>query len=249
MGCRVLIVDDSMTARRFLRRVLDVSGVGLDECLEAPNGDAAVEVLQDQPVDLVITDINMPGMNGAELVDWIDRHKRSLPVIVVSTDSSAARIQRLSKAGPRGYVPKPFTPETLRAEIDRVLAARAASNLFTELLETCSQTALEEMFFTSVIEAPEWVREIPGGCIRAQVRFTCELPGRLEVAVEPELATAITANFLAVEEETLTGEQIADTVCELTNVICGSLLSRLESRDGFQISPPEPIADGADRAN
>lgn len=243
MGWRVLIVDDSPVSRRYIQRILNVSGFSIDEFLEAENGVAAIEALKTNAVDLVVTDVNMPEMNGDELVRWIDREHRSLPVVIVSTDSSLARVQRLTRVGPRGYVSKPFSPETLRAEIDRVLAAREVVDPFAELLATSAEKALETMFFTSLIQPPDCVSTIPPDCIWVRVPFACELPGCLQLGVEPRAARAFAANFMGIDFDEPSEEQVEQTVCELANVICGSLLSKLESQHGFQILPPELIRE------
>ena len=123
MSLRILIVDDSPVARRFVRRVLELSGLPVAAYLEAEDGLSAIEVLRALPVDVMIADVNMPKMNGEDLIRYLDAQDelRHLAVIVVSTDSTAVRVQRLMKFGARGYVSKPFSPETLRAEIERVL--------------------------------------------------------------------------------------------------------------------------------
>jgi len=123
MPLRILIVDDSPVTRHFVRRILQMSGLPMEACLEAADGLSAIEVLRAVPVDVMIADINMPKMNGEELIKYLDAEDelRRLAVIIVSTDSTAVRVQRLMKFGARGYVSKPFSPETLRAEIERVL--------------------------------------------------------------------------------------------------------------------------------
>ena len=76
-------------------------------------------------VDVILAGINMPRMNGEELLGRLEKHElfRTIPVIVVSTDSTDSRIERMLALGARGYVRKPFQPETLRSELERVLEA------------------------------------------------------------------------------------------------------------------------------
>jgi two-component system chemotaxis response regulator CheY len=123
MAFSVLIVDDSPAMRSFIRRVIDLSGFEVDDCSEAADGVEALCQLQRRWVDIVLTDINMPNMNGEELVRKMaeDEMLRSVPVVVISTDSTETRIQRLMSLGAKGYVKKPFLPETLREELERVL--------------------------------------------------------------------------------------------------------------------------------
>ena len=123
MSYRILIVDDSPGMRAVLRRVIDLAGVPVLECLTACHGLAALAVLRSQPVDLILTDINMPEMNGEEFVDELkkDPSLREIPVLVISTDATSNRMQRMLELGAAGYVIKPFQPETLRSEVERVL--------------------------------------------------------------------------------------------------------------------------------
>lgn len=123
MSYRVLIVDDSPAMRAFVRRVMQLSGFELSDSFEAGDGGAALQVLEKEWVDLILTDINMPGMDGEEFLRRLeaDEMLRALPVVVISTDATAGRIQRMMALGARGYVTKPFTPETLRTELERTL--------------------------------------------------------------------------------------------------------------------------------
>jgi two-component system chemotaxis response regulator CheY len=123
MAYRVLIVDDSRSMRAFVRRVMELSGFELESCLNAANGADALALLNQQPVDIILTDINMPEMNGEDFVRQIGQQDelRSIPVVVVSTDGTQNRIRRLLDLGAKGYVVKPFSPEALRAELERVL--------------------------------------------------------------------------------------------------------------------------------
>jgi two-component system chemotaxis response regulator CheY len=123
MAYRVLIVDDSPAMRTFVRRVIELSGFELSDCFEASDGWQALDVLRAEWVDAILTDINMPGMDGQEFLRRLaeDELLRSIPAIVISTDATAHRIASMVSLGARGYVTKPFLPETLRAELERTL--------------------------------------------------------------------------------------------------------------------------------
>ena len=123
MAYRILIVDDSPAMRFFVRRVVELSGFDASLCLEAENGEEALAVLRQEWVDAILTDINMPVMDGEEFLARLasDDLLRGVPVIVISTDSTQNRIGRLLSIGARGYVTKPFSPEELRTQLDRVL--------------------------------------------------------------------------------------------------------------------------------
>jgi two-component system chemotaxis response regulator CheY len=123
MAYRVLIADDSPVMRSFVRRVIELSGFELAKCFEACNGEEALETLRSEWVDAILTDINMPVVDGEELLRRLaaDDLLKSIPAIVISTDATRSRIERLLAIGARGYVTKPFLPETLRSELERTL--------------------------------------------------------------------------------------------------------------------------------
>ena len=123
MAYRVLIVDDSPAMRAFIRRVILISGFDCEQCLEAANGEEALGVLDREWVDLVLTDINMPTMDGEEFVRRLEQDERlcAVPVLVISTDSTQKRIHQMLTLGAKSYVRKPFTPEALREELERLL--------------------------------------------------------------------------------------------------------------------------------
>ena len=123
MAYRLMIVDDSPMMRAFIKRVIAMSGVEAEVLIEAGDGAEALAKLEGKTVDLVFTDINMPGMNGEELVEKLAARygPQRIPVIVVSTDGSVVRREHLSALGVLGYLVKPFSPEDLRAEVERVV--------------------------------------------------------------------------------------------------------------------------------
>ena len=128
MAFRVLIVDDSPVMRAFIRRIIVLSGLEGAEFLEASDGREALNVLRAQWVDVVLTDINMPSMDGEQLVRCLEEDDmlKSVPVLIVSTDGTENRMRQMLSLGARGYVKKPFMPETLREELERVLGGAHA---------------------------------------------------------------------------------------------------------------------------
>jgi two-component system chemotaxis response regulator CheY len=123
MAFQLLIVDDSDTMREFIIRVINLSGLDIGRCLQASNGSEALDILRTSWVDVVLTDVNMPVMNGEEFLASVaaDEMLRTIPVLVVSTDGTQHRVERMMSLGAKGYVTKPFTPEMLRVRIEQLL--------------------------------------------------------------------------------------------------------------------------------
>jgi two-component system, chemotaxis family, chemotaxis protein CheY len=112
----ILVVDDSAVMRAMLIRVLRLSGLPIGNVHEAGDGARALEVLREKRIGLALVDINMPIMNGDELLDQIRATPElvDLPVLIVSTEHSDTRIDSVKRRG-AGFVHKPFTPEQIRA--------------------------------------------------------------------------------------------------------------------------------------
>jgi len=123
MAYRVLIVDDSPAMRAFVRRVMELSGFELSKCFQAPNGQVALDLLRQEWVDVILTDINMPVVDGEEFLRRLGRDEllRSIPVLVISTDATENRIARMTSLGASGYVTKPFLPDVLRRVLEETL--------------------------------------------------------------------------------------------------------------------------------
>jgi two-component system chemotaxis response regulator CheY len=128
---RILVVEDSASTRSFIRSALEGSGtLGSCDISEASSGFDALRLLPRGPYDLVITDINMPDINGLELVQFIrksDRH-RSTALIIISTQSSEKDRSRGLSLGADEYLPKPLSIDMLISAVDRLLSSRPVAN-------------------------------------------------------------------------------------------------------------------------
>jgi two-component system chemotaxis response regulator CheY len=129
MPLNIMIVDDSAVMRTFVRKVVSMTGLDVGEYCEAGDGEEALALLRVHWMDLILTDINMPQMNGEEFLRRLeaDQMLRTIPVVVVSTDSSHSRVEQMMALGARGYISKPFAPESLRDEIEKVLGVGCGS--------------------------------------------------------------------------------------------------------------------------
>ncbi len=127
MECSVLIVDDSPILRAAIRKVAAMAGVDPARIREAGNGAEALERLEEQPVDLVLLDINMPVMDGEQFVEALQErpHLRDTIIVVVSTESNRERLGRLEALGVRESLHKPFEPESLAEIIGRRLGVES----------------------------------------------------------------------------------------------------------------------------
>ena len=115
----VLIVDDSAAIRKILQRVLRQAEVPLGQVFEAGDGAEAIEVLKKQPVGLVLSDINMPNMDGLEFLTKVRAEPgwEKLPIVMVSTEGTQAKVMDAVGRGASGYVRKPFTAEQIKEKL------------------------------------------------------------------------------------------------------------------------------------
>jgi len=123
MGYSILIVDDSATTRAMVKRTIRMAGLPVLEIQDASNGKAALEMLQSAPVNLILADLNMPEMDGFEMIRRLrasDTLKR-IPIVVLSASPSAEAFARLEHVN--GFLAKPFTPEAVRDVITKALEA------------------------------------------------------------------------------------------------------------------------------
>jgi two-component system chemotaxis response regulator CheY len=129
MAANVLVVDDSATMRRMIRRTLEISGLDVGQVYEASNGIEALARMDQYPIGAVLLDINMPVMSGIQLIERLrdDERLRGIPVIIASTEGSQVRIDHLLQAGARGYIRKPFQPEQIRDALAPLLGLKAAA--------------------------------------------------------------------------------------------------------------------------
>lgn len=123
MAFNILLVDDSDTVRAVMKKMLNIAGVPISTLSEASNGKEALEVLKQQWVDIVFADINMPVMDGVEMINKINKDEslKDLSIVVISTEGSTTRINELKDMGIKAYLRKPFTPEQLNTIITDLL--------------------------------------------------------------------------------------------------------------------------------
>jgi len=117
MSSRVLVADDSSTMRKIILRSLQA--VGVTETTEAADGSEAVDLFKPGEFDMVLTDWNMPGKTGLEVVQEIRAQDKDVPIIMVTTEAEKGRVMQAIQAGVSDYLIKPFTADTLREKLEK----------------------------------------------------------------------------------------------------------------------------------
>jgi two-component system chemotaxis response regulator CheY len=124
---RALIVDDSSVMRRIVERSLRQAGIDLDKVVEASNGAEALVALQNNTVDLILCDINMPVMDGLEFVRQVHtvESAKGVPIVMITTEGSESHVVQALTAGARGYIRKPFTADQVKERVVPVLGSKS----------------------------------------------------------------------------------------------------------------------------
>lgn len=127
---RIAIVDDSSCARMFIHKCLEIIGLGEAEIIEASDGREALTTLKETPLDLLITDLSMPVMDGEALLRWVKGtpELHELPVLVISSAGNPAREEELLALGAFAVLAKPISPVTLLNTLQPILDAEEETN-------------------------------------------------------------------------------------------------------------------------
>jgi two-component system chemotaxis response regulator CheY len=123
MEADVLVVDDSAAIRKILQRVLRQTGMAIRTIHEAGDGQEALEILKVHPPALVLTDINMPKMDGLQFLAAVKSSEswRDIPVVMITTEGGEAKVGEAVKLGAAGYVRKPFTADQIKEKLAGIL--------------------------------------------------------------------------------------------------------------------------------
>ena len=123
MAYNVLIVDDSSTMRTVIKKTISACGFNTGQFYEAANGREALDILRAEWLDVVVTDYNMPDMDGMELIAKMktDEVLKSIPVVVVTTEGSQQRVKEFIEKGAADYIRKPFSPEEIRDKLKTIM--------------------------------------------------------------------------------------------------------------------------------
>lgn len=117
---KILVVDDSSTMRRIIANTL--KGIGQEDVIEAGDGVEGLAQLQaNSDVQLILTDWNMPNMNGLDFLTKVREDNKDIPILMVTTEAEKQNVVTAIKAGANNYIVKPFTPEVLKEKLDGFL--------------------------------------------------------------------------------------------------------------------------------
>ena len=119
MPLDILIVDDSAAIRKILQRVLRQTDLSIGDVYEAGDGIEALAALENRKVDLVLSDINMPNMDGLQLLSRLREMEKmkGVPIVMITTEGGQGKVMEAVELGAAGYVRKPFTPEQIKEKI------------------------------------------------------------------------------------------------------------------------------------
>ena len=237
MAINVLIVDDSSLTRKKIRRIIEMTELQVEEFLEAGNGYEALKILDQSSVDLILADLNMPEMSGAEMIHRMkaDKLTESIPVVVISTESRTGRIKELLAKGIKDYLHKPFSPEEFKELINTLWdkTTEEASDLLTRALAE----ALETTAFSMILPIEDDMA-IPEKTIRAKIAFMGPKSGTVEILAGMELGKVLAQNFSGISDAD--EKNACDALQELANITCGLFLPMVVSStsDLFDITIP-----------
>ncbi|MGD0363026.1 MAG: response regulator [Bryobacteraceae bacterium] len=123
MALNILVVDDSTAIRKILIRVLRQTALAIGEIFEARDGVEALEIVRSHPLNLVLSDINMPNLDGLGLLAQLKGTDqwRNLPVVMITTEGSEEKVSQAIRLGSAAYIRKPFTAEQIQEKIGALL--------------------------------------------------------------------------------------------------------------------------------
>jgi len=127
MSIRALIVDDSSVMRKIVERCLRQAGMDLGQVHEASNGAEALALINENPFDLILSDINMPVMDGLEFIRHLKEMEngKNIPIVMITTEGGEKSVLEALALGAKGYIRKPFTPDQVKDHVIPVLGSQS----------------------------------------------------------------------------------------------------------------------------
>lgn len=240
----VLVVDDSDIIRRMIVKTMMLAEITTGPVLEASNGREALQVMDESWVDVVLADLNMPVMDGLEMIGRMraSRELAAIPVVVVSTEGAESRIEELERLGIAAYLRKPFTPEQIRDVLGRVPGLpHDERTVCTVERVVCDVLERFTMMFAEPAAGPCGTAATAGGeeLLLGRTGLRGAVMGIVSIAAPLGLAREMAASALGVDED---GEdavmRAADTIGEVANMVAGHLATEFDAREHTSLSPP-----------
>lgn len=245
---RIVIADDSGTARMFVRRCLEIAGCQDATFVEVENGKEALAALKESPTDFVVADLNMPVMDGEALLKWIKASPRlnSIPVVIVTSAANPAKEKELADMGALVILAKPVSPANLSSALGPLLEVKEEDvpatddiDKLREIIVTAVMETLENMAFMEVIQTDQSEPESPD-LLKASILVHDPFPGELRLVMPRELAATIAEALYSPTDESEIDKLLLDVLAELLNTIAGRVMAEVVSHeDTFRLGLPE----------
>lgn len=237
----IMIVEDSKPMRNLIKRSLKQAGFGDHEIWEAGDGEEALGVLREKQPDIVLSDWNMPKMNGMALLQALKSEAIEVPFGFVTSEQSTEMRDAASTAGALFLIGKPFTAENFNRELSKVLQEEDTDTTTVPLKDwllcfagTAKEVATNPLGFASASDIQAFVDEIPEGHIGAYLPFdgSDELFWLCMFSDKAGARSLSRALFvLGPDEEDLPDDEICDSIGEIINIMAGLVKSHMEAKE------------------
>lgn len=242
MALNILIVDDSDVIRAMIARTLRLAQVEVGTVREAANGQEALTILDTEWVDLVFADINMPVMNGVEMIERMRDcpETADIPVIVVSSEGATERVEALMHHGVTAWVRKPFTPEEIRDVVMTLTTEMVDTPEWFAQIDSVLGPVLETFAFAYLEPLPlEDLPETGDKLYCSSLSFSGATAGVLTILAPSELCAEFAASILGMDRDDPDARIAgADTLAEITNIAAGHLATAIEPSRATDLHPP-----------
>ncbi|HHO75668.1 MAG TPA: response regulator [Deltaproteobacteria bacterium] len=243
MKHNILLVDDSNVVKAALIMFLSRSSLPIDKIFDAADGVEALSILDSNPVSLVITDINMPNMDGEELVERMrcDPTKKMIPVVVISTEGSAIRIDHLKSLNVKAYLRKPFKEEEINSALCEILLTGTEKSPFEFLLQAMQHVVPLMASMSPRFSESGDVPGMQGDAINVRIEYMGWHTGELGLILERTLVSRIAARIMGLDDtEDISDDMIEDALRELMNVVCGHFITLMYGEKSLiDVSTPQ----------
>lgn len=245
----ILIVDDSSTARMIVKRCFEIAGFNDSKYIFAENGLEAVKVINNETIDLVVTDVNMPEMDGNKLIKKLrkDEKTKDINIIVISTMDNIVVEDELSQLGIKWVVKKPLVPAKIIKLFENMQNNKFDKDKIIKTMIGAAIKTFEEMAFLEVIEEKPKEKN-KSFDYKVGIRTLEPMPSKIFLMMPKELIEKITENIYSKNIEYLKKEDLADCIKELLNVLAGNFLrDYYGERKKYDMKIPELIIGGLEK--